>query len=109
MQISSRVNLNRMKNEPVKKDELEKVQEIVRSGMKMGLESSDDVMAFFADQEVAKKEIKTPEEYEKIVSSITAKDIMRVAKRIFTNEHMNLAVVGPLKENSELERALLLK
>ena len=40
--------------------------------MKMGLESSDDVMAFFADQEVAKKEIKTPEEYEKIISAIIA-------------------------------------
>ena len=99
----------RMKNEPVKKDELKKVQEIVRSGLKMGLESSDDVMAFFADQEVAKKEIKTPEEYEKIISAITAKDIMRVAKRIFTNEKMNLAVVGPIKENLELSKALTLK
>ncbi len=81
----------------------------MRSGLKMGLESSDEVMEFFADQEVGRKEIKTPEEYEKIISSITAKDIMRVAKRIFTNDRMNLAVVGPLKENSELEKALMLK
>jgi len=101
--------ITRLKNEPVKKDELLKVQEIVRSGLKMGLESSDDVMEFFADQEVSKKEIKTPEEYEKIISGITAKDIMRVAKRIFQNDTMNLAVVGPLRENSELEKALTLK
>jgi len=101
--------VTRLKNEPVKKDELKKVQEIVRSGLKMGLESSDEVMEFFADQEVGRKEIKTPEEYEKIISGITAKDITRVAKRIFTNDRMNLAVVGPLKENSELEKSLLLK
>jgi predicted Zn-dependent peptidase len=66
-------------------------------------------MGFFADQEVARKEIKTPEEYEKIISAITAKDIMRVAKRIFTNDTLNLAVVGPLKENLELTKALTLK
>ncbi len=101
--------VGRLKTEPVKKAELKKVQEIVRSGLKMGLESSDEVMEFFADQEVGKKQIKTPEEYEKIISSITAKDIMRVAKRIFTNERMNLAVVGPIKENAELEKALTLK
>ena len=99
----------RMKNELVKKDELLKVQEIVRAGLKMGLESSDDVMEFFADQEVARKDIKTPEEYEKIISAITAKDIQRVAKRIFVNDTLNLAVVGPLKENGDLEKALTLK
>lgn len=96
----------RIKNEPVKKDELEKVREIVRAGMKMGLESSDDVMEFFANQEVSRKEIKTPEEYDKIISKITADDIMRVAKRIFTDERMNLAVVGPLKEAPELKKVL---
>lgn len=101
--------IDRIKNEPVKKDELEKVREIARSGMKMGLESSDDVMTFFADQEVGRKEIKTPEEYDKIISSITAADIMRVAKRIFTNDRMNLAVVGPIKETPELKSALTLK
>jgi predicted Zn-dependent peptidase len=99
----------RMKNEPVKKDELKKVQEIVRSGLKMGLESSDDVMEFFADQEVAKKNIKTPEDLDKIISSITAADIMRVAKRIFMNDKMNLAVVGPIQESPELKNALTLK
>ncbi len=99
----------RMKKELVKKDELLKVQEIVRAGLKMGLESSDDVMEFFADQEVARKDIKTPEEYEKIISAITAKDIQRVAKRIFVNDTLNLAVVGPLKENGDLEKALTLK
>jgi len=101
--------VTRLKTESGKKDELRKVQEIVRAGLKMGLESSDDVMEFFADQEVSKKEIKTPEEYDKIISAITAKEIMRVSKRIFQNDKMNLAVVGPLKENAELEKALMLK
>ena len=101
--------VTRLKTESGKKDELRKVQEIVRAGLKMGLESSDDVMEFFADQEVSKKEIKTPEEYDKIILAITAKEIMRVSKRIFQNDKMNLAVVGPLKENAELEKALMLK
>ena len=101
--------VSKLKNEIVGEKELEKVREIVRSHLKMGLESSDDVAAYFGDQEVAKKEIKTPEEYEKIIQSITAKDIMRVAKRIFTNERMNLAIVGPIKETSELKNILTLK
>lgn len=101
--------LNKLKNVLVGKEELEKVREIVRSGMKMGLEASDDIAGFYGDQEVAKGEVKTPEEIDAIYSAITAEDIQRVAQRIFTENRLNMSIVGPLERTPELEQALTFK
>jgi len=101
--------INKLRNELVGEEELAKVREIVRSGMKMGLEASDDMAGFFGEQEVAKGEIRTPEEIDAIYTSITAEDIKRVAERIFTENRLNMSIVGPLEKTSELEQALSLK
>jgi len=52
--------------------------------------------------------IKTPGEYIKEVEKITARDIKRVANKIFITEKINLAVIGPFDNKSELEKLLSL-
>jgi len=54
------------------------------------------------------REILTPENYYARIKKITAKDVSRVAKEMFVNNKLNLAVIGPYREEGEFERMLKL-
>lgn len=57
-------------------------------------------------QEILAKEIMTPTELAEKLQKVTAKEIQDVAKDIFTNEKLNLAVIGPVGDEKKLEEAL---
>jgi predicted Zn-dependent peptidase len=45
-----------------------------------------------------KKEIKNPDQLAAEIEAVTAEDIQKVAVTIFTNDRLNLALVGRFKE-----------
>src|SRR3989344_5415905 len=98
-----------LRDQVVSKEELEKAKEHLLGGMYMGLETSDALGYFYASQELKLGKLKTPEEVEKAVRKVTAKDIQTLAKSIFKNESLNLAVVGNIHNQIALKKALLLK
>lgn len=83
--------------------ELKKAKELRTSGLYLGLETSDQYADFYAFPELLNQKIRTPEEKVKRIESVKSKDIMQVAKEIFKNEGMNLAIVGPYKDAKEFE------
>jgi len=66
--------------------------------MTIRLESSDSRASFFAIQELLQKEILTIDNVFAKIDKVTTKDILRVAKDIFKNENLNLALIGPNKK-----------
>lgn len=93
-------------HEKVSEKELNKVKSFLIGNMKMSLESTDDIANFYGGQELLKNEIKTLDEKIKEVKKITPEDIQKVAKEIFINEKLNLAVIGPIKNVDNLKRLL---
>lgn len=91
---------------PVPELELEKAKEHFIGHMFMGLEATDDIATFYAGQEVLTKKLKTPQEIEKDMRKVTAKDIMKLAKEIFRNNRLNLAIVGDVKNSARLKKVL---
>ncbi len=90
----------------VSANELKRAKDYIKGQSVMSFESSDEVAMFYIDQEVRKKKIMTlPEIFAKI-DKVTADDILRVAKDIFVNEKLNLAVIGPHKKSQNLEKIL---
>jgi predicted Zn-dependent peptidase len=89
---------NRLKSELVGKEELAKAKEYLIGNMKLELESSDAWANFYGGQEVMRKKIKNPTEVEQKIRKITAKDIQVVAKEIFVNKGLNLALIGPFED-----------
>ena len=87
----------------VSKQELNKVKECIKGRMLLQLESSDNLASFIATQEILKKQILTPEQIFAKINKITPEDISRVAKDIFSNNKLNLAVIGPKKLNINLK------
>ena len=98
--------MNSIKNELVKPEELNKAKQHLIGHLNLGLESSDSLAMYFGGQEVLKKELKKPEDIIKEIKAVTANEIKFVAERIFKDEGLNLALVGKFKENKEFKDIL---
>ncbi len=93
----------------VSSEELEKAKEHYIGHMYMNLETTDSLAEFYAEAEVVSHKPKTPYEIEKEIRRIKAKDIMRLAKEVFKNESLNLAVVGDITGQKSIKKALTFK
>jgi predicted Zn-dependent peptidase len=92
--------------EKVSTEELNKVKECLIGNMKLSLESSDDIANFFGGQELLRKKIDSAEQKAKEVRRVTATQIQNLAKEIFKNEKLNLAIIGPVKEEEKFLKIL---
>src|SRR3989344_1577669 len=70
----------RLRDTPVSPDELQRVKDNYVGSLMLGLETSDDLARFYGGQEVARD--------------------------LFQNERLNLAVIGPIKDGDELRSSL---
>jgi predicted Zn-dependent peptidase len=61
---------------------------------------------WYAKQLTLRNKANTPEEYFKKIEKISAKDIQRVAKEIFVNKGLNLAIIGPHKDGKKFKVSL---
>ncbi len=96
----------KLKNELVPEEEMEKVKECLIGNMKLSLESTDDIANFYGAQEILKKETKTADEKAAQIRKVTAKDVQNVAREIFVNKGLNLALIGPFKTDKEFSKIL---
>ncbi len=92
--------------EKVSEKELNKVKSFLIGNMKMSLEATDDITNFYGGQELMKGEIKTLEEKIKEINKVTALDIQKMAKVIFKSKNLNLALIGPFKDNAKFKDIL---
>ena len=80
----------------------------------LSLEGSDDVAQWYGRQLIILKQqakdepTLTPEEFIAKIQAVSAADIQRVAKEIFTNDRLNLAVISPSQDEAALKQLLTL-
>ena len=92
--------------ELVNDKELNKVKSFLIGNTKLSLEATDDIANFYGGQELLKKEIKTLEEKIKEIEKVTANDIQKMAKIIFKDKNLNLAIIGPFKKDDKFKNIL---
>ena len=97
---------SKLKNKLVSKEELEKVKECLIGNMKLSLESSDDIANFYGGQELLKRELKNAEDKAKEIRQVNANQIQTLAKEIFQNNKLNLALIGPFKDKAKFLKIL---
>lgn len=101
-------------NQLVGADELNKVKQCLIGRTAIHLEASEEVASWYGRQAIltkeqsAKQEILTPEKYFAQIKKITPADIKRVARKIFVNNKLNLAVIGPYNKEAEFKKMLKL-
>jgi len=98
----------------VSAEELNRVKECLIGRSALQLEASDSVANWYARQAILFKEQKrqgrmlTPENYYAKIRKVSASDIRRVAKEIFVNKKLNLAIIGPYEDRRKFEKMLTL-
>ncbi|MEK9171021.1 MAG: pitrilysin family protein [Patescibacteria group bacterium] len=90
----------------ISEEELDKAKEHLEGSLILSIETSDEMASFYGFQEILKRKIMESEELIKKIRAVTAVDILEVAQDIFRPEKMNLAIVGPFK-NQKLFANLL--
>ena len=99
--------VKKIRDGEVTEKELRKAKDYRIGNIFLGLESSDDFANFYGGQEILRdKKVLTADEISKMIEKVTAKDIQKVAKEVFKNEVMNLAIVGPFKDEGEFKKIL---
>ena len=98
--------IKKITNKKVTAKELKKAKERLKGNVKIGLETVQSKAGFFGHQELFYGNVKSPEEVLAKYEKITAEDIQKVARYIFKNNKLNLAVVGPHKDEKELKKIL---
>ena len=96
----------RLTKEPVPAAELRKVKDHLLGTFLLGLETSDELAGFYGDQELLKGTILPPQEFAKRVERVTAEDLRSLAKDIFKEKALNLAIIGPYKDAKPLTKLL---
>lgn len=95
--------------EEVQEKELQKAKDYMSSHLYMDLETSDALGTFYLFEEVLHGKPKNPEEIEKEIRAVTAKEIMALAKEIFIDENLNLAIVGNISDTKPIKKVLTFK
>jgi len=96
--------IGKVKMRGVAEREIKKAKDNLRGKMALSLESSDEIAAFLAGQELARREIKTPDQILAMVDKVEKNDILKVARNIFVDNRLNLALIGPVESGKFLER-----
>jgi predicted Zn-dependent peptidase len=84
--------------------ELKKAKDYMIGHMYLGLESSDAVAWDCASQFILTEKILTPIELAEKIQNVTASEIRKIAREIFIDSRLNMAIVGNIKNETELRK-----
>ena len=90
----------------VPKKELEKAKNYVKGKMALMLETSDSMASFCGLQELLEKKILLPEKIFKEIDKVSTNDILKTAKALFQPTKLNLALIGPFKNQDKFDKLL---
>jgi len=96
----------KLKKKAVNRRELARVKDMIRGRLVIQMEASDNIASWYAKQAIQDEKILSPEAYLKLLQKITPEDLKRVAREIFTEDRLNLAVIGPYKNGKQFRKLL---
>ncbi|MEJ2347907.1 MAG: pitrilysin family protein [Patescibacteria group bacterium] len=85
-------------------NELKKAKEYLKGHLALSLEDPRNISSFFGLKELLLDKTETPEDVFKGIDEVSKEDILRVAKKLFVPERLNLAVIGPYKDKRRFEK-----
>lgn len=88
----------KMKTTDVKEEELAKAKEFLKGHIALSLEDSQDLAEWYGTKELLQGQIETPQEVFEKIDKVTLEDINRVSNRILKPQKINLAIIGPFKD-----------
>jgi predicted Zn-dependent peptidase len=100
--------LVRLREEAVPGDELDKAKAYLSGGLELRMDETRHLASWIGGQEALHDRVLTLEEALERVAGVTSDDVLRLARELFRDELLRLAVVGPARHRRGLERRLKL-
>jgi len=91
---------------PISAKELKKAKEFIKGNVALSLEDTRDVDSFFGEQALFLEEVLTPEEVFKKIDAVSVEDVVRAAKKLFRQDRLNLAIIGPYESQERFEKLI---
>ena len=105
----------KLTTELVEEGELNRVKKFLSGRLILGLEGSDDLARWYGYQQALRlgqgknqATLDTPQDYLTKLNSVSATDIREVARQIFVDKGLNLAIIGPVANQNKLVSLLTL-
>jgi len=98
----------RISKELVPEDEFQKSKDHLSGNLLLSLESSDELANFYGSQELMTRKFDSPEEIIKRIQKVTREEVRAVARSIFREDKLNLAMIGPYADAAPFRRLLAL-
>ncbi|MFH1662792.1 MAG: pitrilysin family protein [Chloroflexota bacterium] len=105
LKLATRVvleQLSLLKEEIVSEQELTKAKEMAKGRLLLRMEDSRSVAGWLGGQEVLTGRILDVDQVVSIIDAITADEIKELARELFIEDQLRLAVVGPVAEDETL-------
>lgn len=87
-------------------EELNKAKEYTKGRLLLRLEDSRAVATWLATQELLQGRVATPEQAVQRIDDVTPSGVAKVAQRLFGQENLRLAVVGPHRSDKQFQKLL---
>ena len=101
--------LNKIKNNNLKEDELKKAKEMYKGALSLSLESTLSRAFWLGNRMLLYGSPSTFNEIKEKIEEVKVEDIQKMAQNIFSKDKINLSIVGPFKEKNKEEYDSLLQ
>ncbi len=98
--------LRSMKKESVPEEELGRAKEYYKGQLLFALEDTMSLMLWLGEKVLAGEKDFSVKKIMESIDSVKVQDIMRVSDAMFNDNNLNLAIIGPVKEEKALKEAL---
>jgi len=95
--------VNKVKTKGVTEKELQQAKDNAEGSMALSLEHSDGVAMSYADSVLFHKKVLTPEGELGKIKRVTLGDVHKVARDVFDDKKMNLALIGPFGDEGKFK------
>lgn len=95
--------LTKIKENGISETELNSAKEYYQGQLALGFEKTMTRMLWMGEHLISTGKVPVTDFVLREVRKVTADDIKRVANRIFTNDNLSIAIIGPVDEKLEME------
>ncbi len=88
--------------------ELQRSKDHMIGNFLLGLETADELASYYGGQEILQKTLLPPEKIVDRIKETAAEEVRAVARAVFKNAGLNLAVIGPYKDRRPFQKILSL-
>ncbi len=90
--------VRKIKEKGITAEELQRAKDNIEGSMALGLEHSDAVASAYSEPVLFEGKVLTPEEELDKIKKVTLEEVNKVAAGIFEDAKLNLALIGPFKD-----------